>query len=186
MSNKGWTAIHHWIWPITPPFTVVLTEGAVCAPQLARGGGGGCGRAPVFPPDRLLLFLAKAGTAPGWWAFVRQTGFGTSRWSSLLQNAPQLMEWDTTVTTWPQRKAALNRPAVFPCVTYGSKSVHVPSNPKALNMLRLCRFLFIYLFFFPFPGFVMLLRYCTSALITDSQSRARPPRVAVQDKPIPL
>lgn len=57
-------------------------------------------------------------TASG--TFVRQTGFGTSRWSSLLQNAPQLMEWDTTVTTWP-RKAPLNSPAVLPCVAYGSK-----------------------------------------------------------------
>lgn len=28
MSNKDWTAIYHWIWPITPPFTVVLTTEA--------------------------------------------------------------------------------------------------------------------------------------------------------------
>lgn len=68
--------------------------------------------------DRLRGFLANAGRAQGW--AVRQTGFGSLRRSSLLQNAPQLMSWDTTVTTWPS-KAPLNSPAVLPCVTYGSK-----------------------------------------------------------------
>ncbi len=64
MSNKGWTAIYHWIWPITPPFTVVPTEGTVCVLQLAcdRWGAG-----RPRPPDHLHLFLAKAGMARGWW-----------------------------------------------------------------------------------------------------------------------
>ena len=113
MSNKGWTAIYHWIWPITPPFTAVPTEGAVCSPPVCmRPGEERGGLSPSLP--------GQGWHGPGAGAaFVRQTGFGTSRWSSLLQNAPQLMEWDTTVTTWPS-KAPLNSPAVFPCVIYGS------------------------------------------------------------------
>lgn len=115
MSNKGWTAIYHWIWPITPPFTVVLTEGAVCALQLVCD----CGGAGEAPSRRTISISSWPGLA---WpraggAFVQQTGFGTLRWSSLLQNAPQLIEWDTTVTTWPS-KAPLNSPAVLPCVTF--------------------------------------------------------------------
>lgn len=42
MSNKGWTAIYHWIRPITPLFSLVLMEAAVCSLQLAcycRGVG---------------------------------------------------------------------------------------------------------------------------------------------------
>lgn len=35
MSNKGWTAIYHWLWPITPPFTMVPAEGPVGALQFA-------------------------------------------------------------------------------------------------------------------------------------------------------
>lgn len=34
-------------------------------------------------------------------AFVRQTGSGTLRWSSLLQNASQLIDWDAAVTSRP-------------------------------------------------------------------------------------
>lgn len=70
-------------------------------------------------------------------AFVRQTGFGTSRWSSLLQNAPQLMEWDTTVTTWPS-KAPLNSPAALPCVTYGNKSRPTTATPSPYREPLIC------------------------------------------------
>lgn len=63
MSNKGWTAIYHWIWPITPPFSVVPMEGAVCVLQLARDYRGA---ERPGPQDPLCLFLAKAGMALGW------------------------------------------------------------------------------------------------------------------------
>lgn len=73
--------------PIKPPFTPVPAGGAVCALQLARGCGG-AGRPPI-PRTLWVSPWHKAGMA--WGAGgrrVRQTGFGTSRWLSLLQNAP--------------------------------------------------------------------------------------------------
>lgn len=148
MSNKGWTAIYHRIWPITPPFTVVLTEGAVCALQLVRDCGG-AGEAPSPRTISILSWPRLAWPRAGG-TFVQQTGFGTLRWSSLLQNAPQLMEWDTTVTTWPS-KAPLKSPAVLPCVTYGSKSIFIFSTPEALKYVPLRNVLF-------FQGWTF---YCT-------------------------
>lgn len=73
--------------------------------------------------------------------FVRQTGFGTSRWSSLLWNSPQLMEWDTTVTTWSS-KAALNSPAVLPCVTHGSLGHQLLLQPVQDFNLCCCEMLY--------------------------------------------
>lgn len=72
--------------------------------------------------------------------FVRQTAFGTLRWSSLLQNAPQVMEWDTTVTTWTST-ALMNRPAVSPCVTCGSvgRPTTVISYPQTLKPFTICK-----------------------------------------------
>lgn len=102
-------------------------------------------------------------------AFVRQTGFGTLRWSSLLQNAPQLMDWDTTVTTWPC-KAPLNSPAVLPCVTYSSKSR--PTTAMSFPYLRplICAAIAQNILF-----------YCTSAPTDNSQSTIRSSDVALQN-----
>lgn len=142
MSNKDRTAIYHWIRPITPPFTVV---------PLVRDCVG-----PPVSADHLHPFLAKPGMAQGWW-FVQQTGFGTLRWSSLLQNAPQLMERDTTVTTWPS-KAPLNSPAVLPCVTYGSRYIFSTANVLNIYCDKMLCF---------FEGLTF---YCSAALIAASPS----------------
>lgn len=72
MCNKGWTAIHHWIWPIKCPFTVVFMEGMV---SLRR-------RAPSPRTTSIYSWPRLAWPRAGW-AFVWQTGFGTLRWSSL-------------------------------------------------------------------------------------------------------
>lgn len=63
MSNKGWTAIYHWIWPITPPFMAVPVAAAVCALQLVWDYSGAGSPPPHClppprPPDRLHLLRA--------------------------------------------------------------------------------------------------------------------------------
>lgn len=54
-------------------------------------------------------------------AFVQQSSSGTLRWSSLLRNAPQLMEWDMTVTTWLSNALLWIALLLLPCVTRGIK-----------------------------------------------------------------
>lgn len=163
MSNKGWTTIYHWICPITPPFSLLPTETTVCALQLACDCWG-AGRPCLWTISVASWpMLARPGA---WGTFVRQTAFGTSRWSSSLQNAPQLMEWDTTVTTWPST-APMNRPAVLPCVTYGS--VGRPTTTLKPVLLGNVMFFCVYFLF-----------YTISDFITASQSTIWLSHVALQ------
>lgn len=128
---------------------------------------------PVPGPSPSLPSQGWHGPGAGG-TFVQQTDFGTSHWSSLLQNAPQLMEWDTTVTTWPS-KAPLNSPAVLPCVTYGSEGWPT----TAISSLYLKPLICVVVKYYILSGLDFLF-YSPSALITASQSTLRSSHVALQ------
>lgn len=114
------------------------------------------GRLPLLPPqlssqlhptDRLLLFPA----ADAWHSLklLSQTGFGTSRWPSLLQKGPPAYGVGHNCHNLDPSSSCANTPAAFPCVTYGPKCIHVFSNPGASNMvLLISRLLLSVVFFF--------------------------------------
>ena len=105
---------------------------SLCSPACVCWGEGRPRPRTISVSSRPRLAWPGAGGT-----FVRQTGFGTSRWSSLLQNSPRLMEWDTTVTTRPS-KAPLNGPAVLPCVIYGSEGWPAPATSSLYLMPLIC------------------------------------------------
>ncbi len=150
---------------------MVPTEGAVFALQHVCDCGGEGRRCPH--PISVSSWPRLAWPGAGG-AFVRQTGFGTSRWSSLLQNAPQLMDWDTTVTTWPS-KAPLNSPAVVPCVTYSTKDLPTTALSSPCLKPLICVVVKCLIFYE-----LNILFCCTSALTANSQSTIRSSHVALQ------
>lgn len=80
-------------------------------------------------------------SAPGWCgpeaagAFVRQTGSGTLRRSSLLQNASQLIDWDAAVTSRSCTTPLWIAPAALPCVTFGGSHLQ-PHTSEAFNLWK--------------------------------------------------
>lgn len=109
---------------------------------------------------------------------VQESSFGTLRWSSLLQKAPQLMKWDKTVKTWTS-KATLSRPAVALCPLWQQElSTYILSLQRPI----ICSIVFW--------GWTFVSLFCyfndTSALIAASQSSVRLSPVALRDKMIAL
>lgn len=173
MSNKGWTAIYHWIWPITPAFTEVLQEGRsllsilcvtaeaprLTGPSLPLAGQAWHGLGPV---ERLCKRAALAPCA-GHLCYKRPP----SLWSGTRLSKPGLAK-----LLW----VAL----LLPCVPCGSKNCLPISSPYQRPII--CSIVFW--------GWTFVSLFCyfndTSALIAASQSSVRLSPVALRDKMIAL
>jgi len=92
MSYKGWTAIYHWIWPITPPFGLVPMEGAEC--RLNEWGG-------HRPLDHPSFFQAGRHGLGQLERLFNRPALAPRAGHLCYKMPPSFMEWDTPVTTWP-------------------------------------------------------------------------------------